>query len=138
MYAFSINEEEWYSEDQHGNEATTEAEAIACAISYAAFCSEEGLKLGDFIWIGPKIPHTVKEFISAEDLIEQANERAGDECGECVEDWPAISMEKMAELARLLSDFIETNAPCRFWTVEEIMKHEITAEDMAGFNPAKE
>ena len=137
-YAFSIDGEEWHAEDPHGNKAETEAQAVSCAISRMMEYNDEPPLPGDVVEIGPKIPHKASDFYSIDDILENMGERAYDECGECAEDFPDLSKEESAELDKLISDYLEAHALCTFWTVEKITKHEITAEEIAGCQPADE
>lgn len=111
-YSYSPDEENFY-----GDYATAEEARI------------NGLNNepdSDSIYIGENIKHTAHDFISAENLLEELMEEAANECGESAEDWlDALirNKSKCAELTKIIGDWLEINAPVKFWSVKNIIEH---------------
>lgn len=75
----------------------------------------------DRVWVGENTYYTAKDFINADDILEDIEERACDECGECSVDWLAtLSEEKKQEFEKLIGDWIDTNATISFYSVSDV------------------
>lgn len=74
-----------------------------------------------------------RDWVTADDVIEQIGERAYDECGEWAEDFPSVSNEARAELSAFLSAWQATHCTATFWTVRNAKKYAVTAEDITDY-----
>lgn len=109
--AFSVNEEEWYQDD----------DAI---LSYG----EENLNPGDefSVWAGTSKEITHEQLIGTfalESLVEAMQERLYDEIGEAADGYLDMlpTQENCAEFKKLVSDFINSKAgACGYFKVEDI------------------
>jgi hypothetical protein len=75
------------------------------------------------VWVGENKKYTAHDFVSPSDIIESISEYAYEECDEVASDWLCSMMEnkeKLAELNKLIGDWLEANEPVRFWTVDDI------------------
>jgi hypothetical protein len=113
MYAYSMNEETYHGEFKTREEAALEP-----------FAADPIL---DAVWVGEIKKHTAHTFVSGDSIIEDLMNRAADECGEWSEDWLVDlirNKEKVAELEKIIGDWIQANEPPTFWTVEhEFLMH---------------
>lgn len=109
--AFSVNEEEWYSDD----------DAI---LSYG----EEHLNPGDefSVWAGISKQLTNEQLVGTfalESLVEAMQEKLYDEIGEAADGYLDMlpTQENCAEFKKLVSDFIDSKAgACGYFKVEDI------------------
>lgn len=107
MYAYSTNEENYYGEFKTLEDAALEA-------------FSDGAHL-DAVWVGEVKKQTAHAFVSGDSIIEDVMNRAADECGEWSENWLVDlirNKEKVAELEKMVGDWIHANEPPTFWTVE--------------------
>lgn len=108
-YSYSYDEENY-----HGNFQSPEAAAAD------VFLDDPEI---DEIWVGENSYVTAHEFIDADDVLENAQQRADEHAGECAGDWLSwFGKEKRAELEVLIGDWLQENEPPRFWTIENPRK----------------
>jgi Tfp pilus assembly PilM family ATPase len=111
-----------YDEETFRGKYATRQEAINAAgkNSYDGCLSE-----GTTIWIGrnEKPPHARDVMISADDLIEQVQERVGEDYGECSQEFLDLTAEQKAEVQRRLddlADYIQSIDPPEFYLIEDV------------------
>lgn len=78
-------------------------------------------------------------YVSAESILEDIAQRASEECGEIADDWLEdlmIDKEKLADLEKLVGDWIENNEPPTFWRIDNTKT--ITRADMVSGGHMKE
>lgn len=78
-------------------------------------------------------------YVSADSILEDISQRASEECGEIADDWLESLMrdkEKVAELEKLVGDWLEANEPPTFWRVENTKS--ISRADMVAAGHLKE
>lgn len=81
------------------------------------------------VTVGENVKEPASHFISVDNIIEDIQCQACDECGEVAEDWlTSFSKDKTAELEKLIADWIEANDPPTFWSV--INARDITRADL--------
>jgi hypothetical protein len=66
-------------------------------------------------------------------VIDQIQSNAFEEADEHAGDWPNLPKEKLAELGDLIANWIDTNAPPHFFTVQNVKQIEVTAEMLADY-----
>lgn len=110
FYCYSTDEELF-----HGDHATRE-DAIAAGF--------ERYPDAPAIYIGTQVRYPAHRFVDGESILTQVSECAGDEAGECAEDWlwgsEIRKPEKLAELEQLVGDWIQVNEPPTFYMVEDV------------------
>jgi hypothetical protein len=77
----------------------------------------------DTLWIGENSIVKADYFVRPYSILEDIDECACDECGEAAVDWLSDLMDnkdKCNELKALIADWIECNAPVKFWSVGHI------------------
>ncbi len=120
-YSYSFDEEQYY-----GDYPSVE-DAIADAV--------DSMDEGQNIFVGENKRYTAHHFVDPSILLEQAMDRADDEVGEWSEGWLGGTLHdytKMAELKKLVGDWIQANDPPQFYSVVNV--REITP---AEINEAK-
>lgn len=90
----------------------------------------EEIDVGQTVYVGEQSDASAYGFVDADDIIEQFNERAYDEFGECAEDWPDVTKEAKAELNAYLAAWIERHSPQRFYRVVNVKKYTVSPEDL--------
>ena len=95
-----------------------------------AMDSDGDLTLGAVLWEGEiKRPTSASLAFGVVDrIIDQLQENAFEEAGEHAGDWPELPKEKLAELGKVITDWLDANAPPWFFTVQNVKKIEVTAE----------
>lgn len=114
-YSRSTDQEYYYGEFD------TEEEAAEIA-----FNDDSDLET---IWVSEVIPTIAHNFVNPRYILECIAESAYDE-HECADDWLVDlikNSDKMAELKKLLGDWIQSNEPPDFWSVGK--EKEIRRED---------
>ncbi|MGH8032253.1 MAG: hypothetical protein ACREO8_07795 [Luteimonas sp.] len=110
LYCFSADEEFF-----HGDHASRGEAAAAGFDQYPD---------AETIYVGVQARYTAHRFVDGESILTQISECAGDNAGECAEDWlwgPDIrKSEKTAELEQLVGDWIQANEPPEFYMVEDV------------------
>lgn len=82
----------------------------------------------DQVEIGRIVRKTAHDFVSdwsIESFFNYVQGEAGDECGECADDWLEGLLKdqtKMNDLRTLVGDWIEKNDPVKFWAVDDIVQ----------------
>jgi phage FluMu protein Com len=106
----------WDEERYHGNFNSRE-EALA-----EAFATYE---TAQSVFTGRNVPFQPDWEGAAESALEQLECQAGDECGECSEDWnPERNKQIVARVAAAIQAAVtELDAPC-FYTVEDVQRHD--------------
>ncbi|WP_431207476.1 hypothetical protein [Burkholderia cepacia] len=94
--------------------------------------THDDLAVGDVVFIGEVAPIQTKHLCDADDVIDLIGERAYDEVGEYADNYPDVTPEARAELDALLAGWIEKHAKPTFYSVINVRRHIITAEDMEG------
>lgn len=129
-FAFSTNEEEYRDE----RDETREDAVLRCI-------DEENLEIGQRCWTAiPKTPDVSRFLPNIDRMLEEINEQAYEECGECAEDWlDNLPKEKTQDLeqtvhAAILNWMERHNELPSFWTVEQVQEHEVTPELFAQAN----
>ena len=77
----------------------------------------------DSIEVGENKPRTAHHYVSAGRILEDVAAEAYDECGEVIKGWlDNLSLDKsaMAELEKLVGDWIQQKEPPNFWCVENV------------------
>jgi len=92
------------------------------------------LVVGTEYWEAEARRPKASDFFSADEVLERANECAGDEGGDWAEDFAMVSDDAKAELESLLSEWAEKNCPVLFFTVHAPVKKCVTAELIAEFH----
>jgi hypothetical protein len=120
LYCYSADEELFF----HGDHPTRE-DAITAGF--------ERYPDAPAIYIGTQVRYPAHRFVDGESILAQVSECAGDEAGECAEDWlwgsDIRKQEKLAELEQLVGDWIQVNEPPTFYMVEDV---ETVARPLAG------
>ena len=78
----------------------------------------------DSLWIGENRTLVAHDFISIPWIIDSIIDNACDECGEFAEGWLDTiynDKDKLSELKALIGDWIETNDPVKFFTVDNMV-----------------
>jgi hypothetical protein len=74
---------------------------------------------GDFYVVSGHLRSATEFFPDADWIVEDAGNRACEECGEVAEDFPEASPEALKELDALLTAWVEEHvAEVRFWTAD--------------------
>lgn len=105
MYAYSLDEERYTGEFETPEAAAAEA-----------FADNDNQS----IWVGEIKTRTAHDFVNGYGILESAAESSWDECGEWSEDWLSDVMKdkaKIAELEKLVGDWIQAQEPPNFWSV---------------------
>lgn len=104
---------------------------------------EDQCKPGLLVFEGDSVRHTASHYAcgAVADMFERMAEQAFDEAGEHIGDWPdhAVKGERLAELERLIFDWLDANVKVHFYTVKNVREIALTAEmigDDAGIIPA--
>jgi hypothetical protein len=107
-----------YSEDGeffHGDHTSREAAAAAGFDCYPD---------AETIYVGLRVRNSAHLFVDGESILTQVSECAGDNAGECAEDWlwgsDIRKPEKVAELEQLVGDWIQANDPPDFYMVKYV------------------
>ena len=93
----------------------------------------EGLKENpeaEKLWVGKNIRYTAHDFVDANYLLEKISEEAYEHVDDSAELWLIDlinNKEKCAEFKKLIGDWLETNAPVTFWSVDDIQELDFTA-----------
>lgn len=85
------------------------------------------------VFVGEIREPAVRDFVSASQILDDVDQQAFDECGECCEDWLddlRHSAPLLAELEDLVGAWIEKHAPPWFWIVVNV--REITRAEMVA------
>ena len=92
--------------------------------------SDGYLEIGTPLWEGEiKRPTAASMCFGVVDqVIDRVQENAFEEADEFAGDWPNLPKEKLAELGDLIANWLETNAPPHFFTVQNVKQIEVTAE----------
>lgn len=102
--------------------------------------TDGNLEVGVSLWEG-EVKHPTGASLSfgvVDQVIDQLQENAYEEAGEFAEAWLTdVPQEKLRELGDLISQWIDTNAPPRFFTVQDVKKLEITEEMIANYKGLK-
>lgn len=108
-----------------------------CDFSHATLgdlldCNDE-IEAGAVVYVGTPVRNAPSMFVDdADNIIERMNERAYDEHGECAEDFPDdVTKEAKDELTAFLIAWADKHCEARFYSVDNIREHTITAEDLA-------
>jgi hypothetical protein len=111
-----------YDEETFRGKYATRVEALNAAgkNSYDGRIPE-----GATIWTGRNEPppHARDVMPSADDLIEQVQERVGEEYGECYQDFLDLTAEQKAEVQRRLddlADYIQSIDAPRFYLIDDV------------------
>lgn len=91
-------------------------------------------EVGDVIYRGVKREFKASDFVNDHDVdsfMEMVGERAYEEVGEHVGDWPDVSKEAKTELLALLETWADKHCTPHFFGVKDVEKYTITAEDLA-------
>lgn len=79
----------------------------------------------DTVEIGRIVRKTAHDFINIDMFLDNTSMNAGDECGECSEDWLNVLLKDQAkkdELKTIIGDWIEKNDLVKFWMVEDVVQ----------------
>lgn len=79
----------------------------------------------DTVEIGRIVRKTAHDFVDVEGILENLQDNAGDECGECSADWLNDLLKdktKLDELKVLIGNWIEKNDPVKFHMVDDIVQ----------------
>jgi len=79
----------------------------------------------DQVEIGRIVRKTAHDFVDVEGLLENLQDNAGDECGECSADWLNDLLKDQAkkdELKSLIGDWVERNDQVKFNLVDDIVQ----------------
>lgn len=113
-----------YDQERFFGRCSSEQEAV-----HEAFDNDPD---AETVWIGEGVQHTAHEYVLPYRIVESASEQAYDEIGEAAEDW-LISLgsdkEKMAELQKMVGDWLESNEPVTFYGVTKIKEFSRSAID---------
>lgn len=114
-YCWSKNEENFTGDFETREEALAEAKRENP--DYTVF------------WTGESQPKTAANFINVDNLFEDMQCAADDVAGEASEDWLPThwksETEKKADLCDLIAKFVDEHWPVKFFSVENIIKHEV-------------
>jgi hypothetical protein len=85
-------------------------------------------------WTGENHKKSAIDFVDVGNLFEDMQMAADDVAGEASEDWlPSwrVQTEKQNELAEIIAKFVDENWPAKFFSVDEIQKHEVEPKEPA-------
>lgn len=93
---------------------------------------EDQCKPGFLVFEGDSVRHTASHYAcgAVADMFERMGEQAFDEAGEHIGDWPdhAVKGERLAELERLIFDWLDANVKVHFYTVKNVRQIALTAD----------
>lgn len=111
----------------YGHHATEQAAADACM-------HDNALEPGHEFYIGVSTSHTAHDFVDAYNIMEECIVSAGDMCGEAAEDW-LVELQRdkdaLAELQKLVGDFLQAREPVKFFSVEHTRTWRVADDDTA-------
>lgn len=93
--------------------------------------SNDQLEVGNEVEHGEKVHRDPGEWVEADDVIENLSCRGGDEGGEWADDYPDIPPAAKLELQDFLEEWARKYAQPGFYSVRNVKKYTITAEDLA-------
>lgn len=88
------------------------------------------LHVGATYYTGTPVSPNPSEFFDANKLLEQVEEIAFDEYGDCTEGFGDVTKEQLAELEKLVGDWLDKNLVANFYTVKDVSAHKIRAEHL--------
>ena len=91
---------------------------------------EDGNVLGATYYTGTKLQRKASAYFLLDDVLEAMGDRAWDECGEYAQGFPDIGKEKLNELEKLVSDWLDANVEVNFYTVTNVQERKVTAADI--------
>jgi hypothetical protein len=94
----------------------------------------DGMEEGATYYEGDKVGQSASYYARGigATIIEHAQERAYDDAGEHAESFAEdLTNEKVAELEKLVADWMDANVPVNFWTVRNVKACEVTADLLA-------
>lgn len=92
------------------------------------------LKAGDTVYFGTGVTPPATAFISADDVLEMMGERAYDDFGEHAEDFPCVTPEAKAELAAILSGWVDRHCHPTLYRITDVTEYVLTEEDIQDAN----
>lgn len=95
-----------------------------------AILDNDDAPVGRTVWRGMGCRPDAAQFFDADQVIDYASERAGDEFGEWSDDFPHVTKEAKAELDDLLAAWARKHCEVRFYRIKDIEPYVITAADM--------
>lgn len=98
--------------------------------------SDGELEPGAIVYEGDKVERTPSSYApDGSDLMEHMATQAYEHAGEHAEGWPhdSMSAEKQKELEKLLHDWLDANLNVTFWTVTNVKRVELTAEQVQKY-----
>lgn len=101
-------------------------DAIADAIM------DDDLTEGAKVWTAERHEPDLADYLNVERLLEDMQERAYDEAGECVDgNWPELSVEEQGQLHALIVGFLKDHglAP-QWWIAVDPVEHVVTRDDI--------
>ena len=112
VYSYSTDEENFTGEFKSPKEA-----AENCFLNFSDV---------DTVFVGIKHTFTVHDFIDPVYLLESISNAAFQECGGSAIEWLEEIQESKAkreELKKLVGDWLEVNAPIKFFKVDDVMEY---------------
>ncbi len=110
----------------HSEDRSAEQWIDACNTREQAIANGIGAYPGRvFFIVRADTPNPRGFFLDASGLLEDASERAEDECGECATDFPDVSDEAKRELDAMLSDWIAKYVTANFYVYDDRSIEEI-------------
>ncbi|MEN5162616.1 hypothetical protein [Achromobacter kerstersii] len=96
---------------------------------------QDRLSVGAIYSLGVSQRPGPDDFFSADTLIEQMQECARDNHGECAENYLAdLSVAQVDELNALIKGWLKANAKVEFYAVRGIQQRTVTQEDVNAFS----